>query len=41
MAVFATFTGKLAQLLSPAQAKGDHLLHTYVGLVLDPLSERS
>src|ERR1700682_5661303 len=41
MAVFATLTGKLAQLLSHAQAKSDHLLHTHVGLVPNPLSERS
>ncbi len=41
MAIFATLTGKLAQLLSPAPAKSDHLLHTHVGLVPNPLSERS
>ena len=41
MAVFAYVTGKLAQLLSPAQAKSAHLLHTHVGLVPNPLSERS
>ncbi|MBO0778537.1 MAG: dehydrogenase [Ktedonobacteraceae bacterium] len=41
MTVFATFIGKLAQLLSPAKAKGDHLLQTYIGLVPNPLSKRS
>ncbi|MBV8694390.1 MAG: hypothetical protein JO183_02770, partial [Ktedonobacteraceae bacterium] len=41
MAVFATLTGKLAQLLSSAKAKSDHLLHTHVGLVPNPVSERS
>ncbi len=41
MAVFASVTGKLAQLLSPALARSAHLLHTHVGLVPNPLSERS
>src|SRR2546421_12629608 len=39
MAVFASLTGRLAQLLSPA--KGDNLLHSHVGLVPNPLSQRS
>lgn len=41
MAVFASVTGKLAQLLSPAQAKSAHLLRTHIGLVPNPVSERS
>ena len=39
MAVFASLTGRLAQLLSPA--KSDNVLRSHVGLVPNPVSERS
>ena len=39
MAVFASLTGRLAQLLSPM--KGENVLRSHVGLVPNPLSERS
>src|SRR2546421_11379063 len=39
MAVFASLTGRLAQLLSPT--KGENVLRSHVGLVPNPLSERS
>ena len=39
MAVFASLTGRLAQLLSPI--KGENVLRSHVGLVPNPLSERS
>ena len=39
MAVFASLTGRLAQLLSPA--KSENALRSHVGLVPNPVSERS
>ena len=39
MAVFASLTGRLVQLLSPA--KSENLLRSHVGLVPNPVSERS
>ena len=39
MAVFASLTGRLAQLLSPA--KSDNVLRSHVGLVPNPVSQRS
>ncbi len=39
MAVFASLTGRLVQLLSPA--KSENVLRSHVGLVPNPLSERS
>ena len=39
MAVFASLTGRLAQLLSPA--KSENVLRSHVGLVPNPVSERS
>lgn len=39
MAVFASLTGRLAQLASPK--KTEHMLQTHVGLVPNPLSARS
>ena len=39
MAVFASLTGRLAQLLSPT--KSENVLRSHVGLVPNPLSERS
>ena len=39
MAVFASLNGRLAQLLSPA--KSENALRSHVGLVPNPVSERS